>query len=38
MKHLMARIRTLGIWVTVAPAIVPALTEPGGSPSTEMGS
>jgi hypothetical protein len=38
MKHLMARIRTLGIWVAVAPASVPGLTEPGGSPSTEMGS
>jgi hypothetical protein len=37
MKHLMARIRTLGTWVAVAPASVPGLTE-GGSPSTEMGS
>jgi hypothetical protein len=38
MKHLMARIRTLGTWVAVAPASVPGLAEPGGSPSTEMGS
>jgi predicted metal-binding membrane protein len=28
----------LGIWVTVSPASVPGLTEPGGSPSMEMGS
>jgi predicted metal-binding membrane protein len=28
----------LGIWVAVAPASVPQLTEPGGSPSMEMGS
>ena len=27
----------LGIWVAVAPASVPGLTEPGGSPSMEMG-
>jgi predicted metal-binding membrane protein len=27
----------LGIWVTVSPASVPGLTEPGGSPSMEMG-
>ena len=26
----------LGIWVTVSPASVPGLTEPGGSPSMEM--
>ena len=36
MKHLMARIRTLGIRVAVSPASVPGLTKPGGSPSTEM--
>jgi predicted metal-binding membrane protein len=29
---------TLGIWVGVSPASVPGLTEPGGSPSMEMGS
>jgi predicted metal-binding membrane protein len=28
----------LGIWVAVSPASVPGLTEPGGSPSMEMGS
>ena len=28
----------LGIWVAVSPANVPGLTEPGGSPSMEMGS
>ena len=28
----------LGIWVSVSPASVPGLTEPGGSPSMEMGS
>jgi hypothetical protein len=28
----------LGIWVGVSPASVPGLTEPGGSPSMEMGS
>jgi len=28
----------LGTWVTVSPASVPGLTEPGGSPSMEMGS
>jgi predicted metal-binding membrane protein len=27
----------LGIWVSVSPASVPGLTEPGGSPSMEMG-
>ena len=27
----------LGIWVTASPASVPELTEPGGSPSMEMG-
>jgi predicted metal-binding membrane protein len=27
----------LGIWVAVSPGSVPALTEPGGSPSLEMG-
>jgi predicted metal-binding membrane protein len=26
----------LGIWVSVSPASVPGLTEPGGSPSMEM--
>jgi predicted metal-binding membrane protein len=29
---------TLGVWVAVSPASVPGLTEPGGSPSMEMGS
>jgi predicted metal-binding membrane protein len=28
----------LGVWVAVSPASVPGLTEPGGSPSMEMGS
>jgi predicted metal-binding membrane protein len=28
----------LGIWIGVSPASVPGLTEPGGSPSMEMGS
>jgi predicted metal-binding membrane protein len=28
----------LGIWVAISPASVPGLTEPGGSPSMEMGS
>jgi hypothetical protein len=28
----------LGIWLAVSPASVPGLTEPGGSPSMEMGS
>jgi predicted metal-binding membrane protein len=28
----------LGMWVAVSPASVPGLTEPGGSPSMEMGS
>jgi predicted metal-binding membrane protein len=28
----------LGLWVAVSPASVPGLTEPGGSPSMEMGS
>jgi predicted metal-binding membrane protein len=28
----------LGIWVAVSPASVPGLTEPGRSPSMEMGS
>ncbi len=28
----------LGIWVAVSPASVPGLTQPGGSPSMEMGS
>lgn len=28
----------LGIWVAVSPASVPGLTEPGGSPSMEVGS
>jgi predicted metal-binding membrane protein len=28
----------LGIWVAVSPASVPGLTEPGGTPSMEMGS
>jgi predicted metal-binding membrane protein len=28
----------LGIWVAVSPASVPGPTEPGGSPSMEMGS
>jgi predicted metal-binding membrane protein len=28
----------LGIWVALSPASVPGLTEPGGSPSMEMGS
>jgi predicted metal-binding membrane protein len=28
----------LGIWVATAPASVPGLTEPGRSPSMEMGS
>jgi predicted metal-binding membrane protein len=29
---------TLGIWVAVSPGSVPGLTEPGSSPSMEMGS
>src|SRR5204863_213458 len=28
----------LGMWVAVSPASVPGLTQPGGSPSMEMGS
>ena len=27
----------LGIWVAVSPATVPGLTDPGGSPSMQMG-
>jgi predicted metal-binding membrane protein len=33
-----AAVIALGLWVAAAPATVPGLTEPGGSPSMEMGS
>jgi predicted metal-binding membrane protein len=35
---LAAGVVALGVWVAVSPASVPGLTEPGGSPSMEMGS
>ena len=36
--RLAVALAVLGIWVAVSPASVPGLTEPGGSPSMEMGS